>query len=141
MALGDARFTIGLLRRWFEPLITSGAKIYTDRIPSTGRMIYLSRASGIGLEMEGLIDNPRFSIQCRGGENNFEDAEDIALDIDSVVLELGSQGWELDGVRVHFMDRTGGNPQQLSVSDSADRFAFSCNYYAKVFTNIGKDYV
>jgi hypothetical protein len=141
MALGDARFSIGLIRRWLEPRITSGAKIYVDRIPATGRMIYLSRSPGIGLEMEGLIDNPRFNVQCRGAENNFEDAEAIAVDVDSVVLELGSVGWELDGVRVDYMDRTGGDPQELTVADSSSRFAFSCNYYAKVFTNIGEDYV
>ena len=141
MASGDPRFTVGLLRRFFEPRITSGAKIYTGRRPPTGRYIFIQRSTGIGLEMEGLMDNPRFIVECRGAENNFEDAESIALDFDSVVLEFSDKPWELDGVRVHLMDRTGGDPQQLTVADSADRFGFSCTYYAKVFTNIGEDYV
>lgn len=129
-----------MLRRWLLLHVRSGAKIFTDRIPKTGRVIFITINPGAGLTDEGLIDNPSFNVQCRGGENNYEDAERIALEVDQIILELGSVGFEFEGVQFYLLDRTGGGPQQINVSDTANRFAFSGNYYAKVSTNIGEDY-
>lgn len=132
-----ARFSSSLLRKWLESYVTSGAKVYTDRMPDTGRVILITMQPGAGLEMEGILDNPAFNIQCRGAENNYEDAEEISLEVDSIILNNGYLGFEMDGVIIQGIDRTGGAPQEIIVSDRANRFAFSCNYYAKVFTNIG----
>ena len=134
----SARFSSTLLRKWLESHLTSGVKVYTDRMPNTGRAILITMQPGAGLEMEGLLDNPAFNIQCRGAENNYEDAEDIALEVDSIILNFGDLGFEMDDVVVQVLDRTGGAPAQIQVLDSANRFAFSCNYYAKPFTNIGE---
>lgn len=136
---GDGRFTVSLLARWLEPKLKSKPKIYVDRIPPTGRIVYLTLQPGIGLEMEDLIDNPTFNVAVRGAPGSYEDAEAIAMDVDSFVLE-NSGGFTAENVVVKKMGRTGGGPQQVSIADSQNRFSFSCNYYAKVFTNIGKDY-
>jgi hypothetical protein len=131
------RFSSSLLQKWLEKYLTTGAPVYIDRIPDTGRVIFITMQPGAGLELEGLLDNPAFNIQCRGAEQNYEDAEAIAMEVDSIILEHGPLGFELGGVVVQHMDRTGGAPQQINIADRAKRFAFSCNYYAKAFTNIG----
>jgi hypothetical protein len=131
------RFSSVVLQDWLQPLIRSGAKVYVDRIPETGRVVFITMQPGAGLEMEGLLDTPAFNVQCRGADNNYEDAERIALEVDSILLEIGGSGFQSGDVVVQMMNRSGGSPQQISAADNANRFIFSCNYYARVFTNIG----
>jgi hypothetical protein len=131
------RFSSTFLKKWLEKYVTSGAKVYIDQMPDTGRVIFITMQPGPGLELEGLLDNPAFNIQCRGAERDYEDAEAIALEVDSIILEYGHLGFEMSDVVVQMMDRTGGAPQQINIADRASRFAFSCNYYAKAFSNIG----
>jgi hypothetical protein len=130
------RFNSRILQSYFEGLITSGAKIYCDRLPATGRIVYITITPGPGAIRELTADVVGFNVQVKGAENNYEDAEDMALDVDSIVLEFGVPV-EIDGVVIHALGRTGGAPQQVSIPDTANRYTFSCNYFAEVSTNIG----
>lgn len=130
------RFNSRILQAYFEGYIQSQAKVYCDRLPSTGRIVYITITAGPGLIREMTADIVGFNVQVKGAENNYEDAEDIALEVDSIVLEFGMPV-EIDGVVIHVLGRTGGAPQQVSIPDTANRYTFSCNYFAEVSTNIG----
>lgn len=138
MSFTSPNFTTALLRQWLQQYNTTGALIHVDKMPVTGRAILLTRQPGAGLEMEGLVDNPSFTVSVRGGENNFADAERIALQMDRIILEKSDVGFEFGGVYFYLIDRTGGAPQQVNIIDRNNRFSFSCTYYAKISTNIGE---
>jgi hypothetical protein len=125
------------IKEWLEGRILSGAQVYNDMIPPTGRVIYVAMQSGAGIALEGVQDNLTFSVECRGADRNFDDAELIARDVDLAILSYGYSPWAFpDGEYLYFMGRTGGPPAELRVADSLGRFAFTCNYYACVATNL-----
>lgn len=130
-------FTSRHVKEWLEAHISSGAKVYNDVIPPTGRLIYVRMLSGAGYTLEGIQDNPAFTLEVRGADRNFDDAEYIAREADDTILRFGGVGYEFsDGTYMYFMGRTGGGPSQILVPDSAGRFTFSCNYYAPVATDL-----
>jgi hypothetical protein len=95
--------------------------------------------------MEGLFDVVGFTIQCRGGENNLPDAESIAYEVDNIFIgkhptartENFIIGTGDDSVYVSQMSRTGSGPAQLSITDSASRYIFTCSYLMYVSTDVG----
>jgi|SRR6476661_7057261 len=121
---------------WLEDHISSGAKVYNDQLPPTGRIIYVRLQSGPGYDLEGIQDNIVFSVECRGADRNYDDAEFIAWDLDRAILQFGVPQEFDDGTYIYFMGRTGGPPAQLTVADTAGRYAFTCNYYVTVATDI-----
>lgn len=130
-------YTSRHLVEWIEGRITSGAKVYNDRIPPTGRIIYVRLGSGPGYSMEAMQDNITFTVECRGADRNFDDAELIAWDVDRAILMYGSQPHSFgDGTYQYFIGRTGGPPAELTVSDTSGRYAFTCNYYTTVATDL-----
>ena len=130
-------YTSRHLVEWIESRITSGAKVYNDRIPPTGRIIYVRLGSGPGYSMEAMQDNITFTVECRGADRNFDDAELIAWDVDRAILMYGSQPHSFgDGTYQYFIGRTGGPPAELTVSDTSGRYAFTCNYYTTVATDL-----
>lgn len=130
-------FTSRHIKEWLEVRIASGAKVYNDMIPVTGRIIYVRMGSGPGYDLEGAQDNLGFSIEVRGADRNFDDAEYIARDVDQTILTQGSVPFEFpDSEYLYFMGRTGGSPAELLVADSAGRYAFTCNYYVCVATGL-----
>ncbi len=133
------RFNSRILRKWLEQYVESGARVHLDRLPSTGRVIFITVTPGPGTVREDTADIVGFNVQVKGGENNYEDAEDIALEVDSIILERGAGmvPTEIGGVVIYAIGRTGGGPQQVQIPDTANRFTFSGNYFAEVSTNIG----
>jgi hypothetical protein len=129
------RFTTALLREWLRPQLGSGAPIFSGREPDIGRVIVLSMQSGAGITMEGLFDTPAFQIRCRGAENNYDDAESIALDVDTIFMHAPT-GFEMGDVYVDFIGRTGGAPQALPHTDVDNRYVFTCTYFAQVSTGL-----
>lgn len=129
------RISTTLIANWLKPQITSGARIFAGREPDTGRTITIAALAGSGLIMEGLFDTPGFQIRCRGGENNYADAENIALEVDSILLESPTQ-FDLGDVRVSYIGRSGGAPQALPFTDPDDRYIFTCNYYVVASTGL-----
>lgn len=130
-------FTSRHLVEWIEEHIESRAKVFNDRIPPTGRIIYVRLGSGPGYDMEGIQDNITFTVECRGADRNYDDAEFIAWDLDRAILRYGDQPHTFgDGVYQYFIGRTGGPPTNLVVADTSGRYAFTCNYYVTVATDL-----
>ena len=130
-------FTSRHLVEWIEKYIESGAEVYNDRIPPTGRIIYARMSGGPGYGLEGVQDSITFTAECRGADRNYDDAEYIAWDLDRAVLRYGDQPHTFgDGTHQYFVDRTGGPPSQIVVADTSGRYAFSCNYYVTVATDL-----
>lgn len=132
----EGRFTAAKLKAWLLENIESGAPIHTDRIPDNGRFVKITiGGSAGGLQNEGLFDAPTFQIQCRGGENNYDDAENIALEIDSVIIQAPNN-FMMGDVYVQAFDRVGGAPQALQLQDAQARHVFTCNYFAIASTGV-----
>lgn len=130
-------FTSRHLVEWLEDHITSGASVHNDATPPTGRFIYVRLQSGPGYDLEGVQDNMTFTLESRGADRNFDDAEYIARDADSIILKYGAEPVEFsDGTYMYFIGRTGGGPSQIPVADIAGRYVFSCNYYVTVATDL-----
>lgn len=130
-------FTSRHLVEWIETQIQSGAEIYNDRIPPTGRIIYVSLSSGPGYSLEGVQDNVSFTVECRGADRNYDDAEYIAWDLDRAILLHGLNPYEFaDGTYMYAIVRSGGPPTQLVVADTSGRYAFTCNYVVTVATDL-----
>ena len=130
-------FTSRHLVEWLEKYTESGASVYNDMIPPTGRFIYVRIQGGPGYSMEGMQDNIAFTLESRGADRNFDDAEYIAWDADRAILQYGNQPHEFgDGTYQYFVGRTGGGPSQIPVADIAGRYVFSCNYYVTVATDL-----
>lgn len=142
---------------WLRPQITTGARVIPGKLSDTpNRVISIVMATGPGLGMEGLFDVVTFQVSCRGGENNLDDAETMALEVDDILTgrSLGnlykSENFMINveptdgvvdvGVYVSQMGRTGGRPSQLTLVDSQSRFTFTCNYFAHISTNIGANF-
>jgi hypothetical protein len=124
------------LVEWLESHISSGAKVYYDTLPQTGRVIYVRLSSGPGYSLEGVQDNITFTVECRGADRNYDDAEHIAWDVDRSILMYGNQPHEFaDGGYLYYVGRVGGPPTSLLVADTAGRYAFTCNYYCTVATD------
>lgn len=139
-----SNLTAKMLADYLKQHTTRQARIVPGRIPSTpNRVISINLASGAGLTMDGLFDAVGFSITCRGGENNYSDAEAIAQEVDDIITgkypDAQSMSFFLnDEVYVDTFGRTGGGPVQLPMTDDQSRFIFTCNYYAQVATGIGQ---
>lgn len=137
------RYSISKMTVWVRNAISSGAQVVPGRLPDMpNRVIGLIPIQGPGLVMESLFDVVAFQVQCRGAENNIEDAEAIALDLDNVILNAPDNfmiGSDLDGAWCNEIGRTGGAPSMQSpLPDSRSRFIFVCTYYAKVSTSVGQ---
>lgn len=144
-----SQLTLTLLCDWIRPLITSGARVVPGRLPDMpNRVIGITKASGPGLEMEGMFDVIGIAISCRGGENNLNDAETIANEVDDIFLGkhpnaqsenflIGnpSTGFQLNGI-----GRRGSGPVTSNMPDTLSRWTFTCTYYAYVSTNVGQVY-
>ena len=130
-------FTSRHLVEWIEGHIESGAEVRNDTLPQTGRVIYVRTSSGPGYNLEGVQDNLAFTLECRGADRNFDDAEYIAREVDEIILKNGGEPYEfLDGNYMYFIGRTGGPPAELLVSDTSGRYAFTCSYYVTVATDL-----
>lgn len=130
-------FTSRHLVEWIEGRTESGAEVFNDRIPPTGRIIYVRMGSGPGYDLEGVQDNLTFTVECRGADRNFDDAEYIAREVDDAILRYGGDPYTfLDGTYMYFIGRTGGAPSELLVADTAGRYAFTCNYYVTIATDL-----
>lgn len=129
------RFSTTLLIDWLKPQIQSGARVFSGREPDNGRVIVVTMQPGTGLQLEGLFDAPAFQIRCRGAENNYTDAENIALDVDSILLHAPTN-FILGDVQVDYIGRVGGAPQALPFPDTSSRYTFTCNYYAVASTGL-----
>jgi hypothetical protein len=139
-----SNLTARMLADYLKQHTTKQARVIPGRLPDLpNRVISVTLVSGAGFSMDGLFDAIGFSITCRGGENNFPDAEAIANEVDNIITGnfpgIKSMSFFLnDDIYVDVLGRTGGGPIQLPLADVQSRFMFTCNYYAQVATDIGQ---
>lgn len=130
-------FTSRHLVEWLTDRISSDAEVVNDTIPPSGRIIYVRLQPGPGYDLEGVQDNMIFTLECRGADRNFDDAEYIAREADLTILKYGKEGYEFsDGTYMYAIERAGGGPGQIPVADIAGRYIFTCNYIVTVATDL-----
>jgi len=99
----------------------------------TGRCVILTRDGGAGLwTEEALIDEVGYQFRCVGEQRDPDDAEALALALDSLVRSGGRTGPIVDGngarlVQLVSAQRFGGPPIPLMVDD-AHRHHYVCSY-------------
>lgn len=135
---------------WLKPQLSSGIQVVSGRLPEVpNRVVGIQMVPSPGLEMDGLFDAINFQATSRGGENNLDDAESIALQVDNIMTGRGSNGplstenllikknVADTGIYVSQMGRLAGRPTQLDIPDPVSRFTFTCVYFMQVATDIG----
>jgi hypothetical protein len=117
---------------WIKNGITSSALVLPGRVPAMpNRIIGIVPGNGPGETIEGLFDIMVFNVSCRGGENNFADAEAIAFEVDRLFVNA-DVNFMIDDVYVLGAGRVGGRPQALPLPDDQTRWTFTCSYYLEV---------
>lgn len=94
-----------------------------------GRFVLLTRIGGPGFSMEYLFDQVGYQVTSVGEQEDFEDAEGLALALDQVLVMARSQNYA--DLRLLQITRQGGAPSPLIVDD-ADRTRFVCSYIVEV---------
>ena len=85
---------------------------------------------GLGLQLDGVLDNVSWQVRVLGAQNLYQLTEDLANDIDKTLLSLGTHT-TTDGLRVVSIYRVGGPPAHLDYDD-AERTQFVCSYFFDV---------
>lgn len=108
---------------WFEP----GPNMPDQPVDY---VVNLSIDGGLGLQLDGVLDNVSWQVKVSGPQNLYTEAENLALAIDKGLLnaKLGRQS---DGLLVVSIYRVGGMPQHFEVDD-AERTYFVCSYFFDV---------
>lgn len=98
------------------------------------RLAVISSTPGAGYILEAAADSTGFQARVRGGQNNQDDAEDLANSLDLLILNASFPA-VVDGVTFIHVDRFGGAPAPLSgTPDSAERVEMVANYIVKAST-------
>lgn len=92
-------------------------------------LVVLTVDGGLGLMLDGLLDNVSWQVRVAGPQNMYEDAEDLALAIDKVLMSFIPK--RVEDLLITTVYRVGGQPQQFVVDD-AERTQFVCSYYFDV---------
>lgn len=125
-----------LLREWSlgtvavpSDFVIKPGPINPDSTP--GRLIIVQSYGGPGEDLEGVLDQVSWQVRVIGRQNDYTDAEDVALQIDKSFLEWHS-GYMFDGGPwLAGIQRVGGAPSPLLLDD-ADRTHFGCSYIFSV---------
>lgn len=136
-----AHFTTRRAREWVKSLVVDPEGLwdfsnepYPEEMPD--RLVTVSLLPGLGLEMEGLIDNPVMQLRVRGPMNDYDEAEEFALELDRI-LTFSSFPVEFDGVYISRVRRSGGRPDTpFPDGDDGSRFILTSNYIVSVSTDI-----
>lgn len=96
------------------------------------RIGVVTPTSGPGWTLEGAADTSGFQLRIRGGQNNPDDAEQLAYDADARIL--GAQFPTTVGpVRLVIVRRSGGRPAPLSATpDNGGRTELVCTYLTTI---------
>lgn len=92
-------------------------------------VVVLSIDGGLGLQLEGAMDNISWQVRVIGGQNLYDPTERLAWDIDTALLSTPPGHYS--DLRLLTPYRVGGPPQHLSY-DSAERTTFVCSYFFDV---------
>lgn len=89
-------------------------------------MAFLTLGDGRGFTTELLFDQPFIRVRAIGAGNDFENAETLAYDIDTVLCSVDGNT-QIGSVLALYVTRAGGAPALLQ-QDTADRYHFTCTY-------------
>lgn len=102
-----------------------------DPLPSQPDRLYVvARTGGPGWQLDGVMDDISFQIRTRGGQNDYDDAENLALVADRAILDA-SWPQPIGGWHTTNAQRVGGPPSFL-IRDQARRTHFTCNYVLSI---------
>lgn len=123
---------------WISPQLQSEVTVVAGRLPvaNPSRAIGIVTQPGRGFDQEGEFDNPVYLFQCRGGVDNFSDAEDIAYEVDSLILASSTNFDIAENVTVDQINRMSGAPSAAPITDAQNRWIFSCSYVVRVSTGL-----
>lgn len=93
------------------------------------QFVLITPYGGSGSDVDGLMDLPSFQIRVVGKQEDYDSAEDLAQDIDTIFVQWFSK--KVGPTWVTSIVRVGGPPSPLEVDDS-DRHHFVCSYTATV---------
>ena len=125
------RLTTPKLRDWLKPQVsqlTGLQRIYVTEGRVTDmpdRQISIMRVGAVRILHEGAFEEINFRFEYRGRSNNLQDAEDIAVAIDSFLW--GRNNFEIDEVFVSTVNY-GSGLRQLPSSDNNSRYSFTADY-------------
>lgn len=108
---------------WFEP----GPNMPDQPVDY---VVNLTIDGGLGLQLDGVLDNVSWQVKVSGPQNLYQEAEDIAFAIDKGLLQA-VPGRRSPTFLVASIYRVGGMPQQFEVDD-AERTYFVCSYFFDV---------
>lgn len=94
-----------------------------------GPVIFLTIGNGVGLTTEDLFDQPFFTVRVVGAQNDYDYAEKLALDVDNIMLAVGSNTVIGETLTLR-ISRTGGPPQLIDY-DSGQRYHWQNTYIAE----------
>jgi hypothetical protein len=126
-----ARLDTEVLKNWLEAKILAQddkIKVVAGKIDDTpDRMGAMSRGRGRGRLMEGVFETVTYQVECRGGPNNLQDAENIAQLVDDIMLNEASN-LEIEGCYLLSTEWAGSGPQQSTARDADFRYSYDSNY-------------
>jgi hypothetical protein len=108
---------------WFEP----GPNMPDQPVDY---VVNLSIDGGLGLQLDGVLDNVSWQVKVSGTQSLYQTAEDLAFAIDKALLSA-NLGRQPDDLLVVSIYRVGGAPQHFDVDD-AERTYFVCSYFFDV---------
>lgn len=109
------------------PVFSAGPGANDDALDeSPDRLVLLSFGSGAGMSNEYVFDNPALQVRTAGKQMDYNDAEQLAFDVDKGLLKYDHSMF-MGTVWITSIQRAGGNPALL-LKDNGDRYNFTCTY-------------
>lgn len=99
-----------------------------------GRQMFLGLGGGPGLTSEELFDRIFISTRVIGQQNDYDDAENLAKQLDTMLLRIDSNG-KIGEAPVLYVVRAGGSPTLLE-RDTSARYHFTCTYITETQTGL-----
>jgi hypothetical protein len=107
---------------WYEP-----GPLLPDQ--PVNHVVNLTVDGGIGLLMDGVLDNVSYQVKVTSRQNLYQSGEDLAFAIDSSLLSISSGRYF--GTMFSSIYRVGGPPAHFDFDD-AERTQFVCSYFFDV---------
>lgn len=100
---------------------------YVPKMPD--RLVILTPTGGPGFLWDGAADASSFQARVRGGQNDQDSAETLALALDTLILNASFPVLLPSGQVISHIHRAGGPPSPLAGDpDDADRWSYTCQY-------------
>lgn len=94
--------------------------------------VLITRTGGAGHATDGTTDRVSYQFKSVGEQNQYDQAEQLAYELDKVVLGDGSSFYmPVTNVYLVSVNRMGGGPSAL-MTDDGDRTHFVCDYQFEV---------